>query len=76
MPSWQLLADRRIVVLGPTAPLIPRVKNRFREQMLLKGPIAQTDKDVVLGAYRRLIEKRKGTRAIELRWDVDPESFS
>jgi len=73
--SRQLLADRRIVVLGPTAPLIPRVKNRYREQMLLKGPIGQADKDAVLGAYRRIMEKRKGTRAIELRWDVDPESF-
>ncbi|MDH5628364.1 MAG: hypothetical protein OEY69_08735, partial [Candidatus Krumholzibacteria bacterium] len=62
-------------VLGPTPPLIPRVKNRFREHMLLKGPIRQADKDAVLGAFRRLTEKRRGARAVDLRWDVDPESF-
>ncbi len=65
----------RVAVLGPTPPLIPRVKNRFREHMLLKGPIRQADKDAVLGAFRRLTEKRRGARAVDLRWDVDPESF-
>lgn len=73
--SRELLAPRRIAVMGPTAPLVPRVKNRYREQMLLKGPVAQADKDAVLGAYRRIAERKKSARAIDLRWDVDPESF-
>jgi primosomal protein N' (replication factor Y) len=73
--SRQALAQRPVAVLGPTAPLIPRVKNRYREQMLLKGAVTQPDKDAVLGACRRILERRKGARAIELRWDVDPEAF-
>jgi primosomal protein N' (replication factor Y) len=80
METWAahtraLLAGRGIAVLGPTPPLIPRVKNRFREHMLLKGPIRQADKDAVLAAFQGLAEKRRGARAIDLRWDVDPESF-
>jgi primosomal protein N' (replication factor Y) len=70
-----LLAARGIAVLGPAPPLVPRVRNRHREHILLKGRIAQTDKDAVLGAFRRMAESRRGARAIELRWDVDPESF-
>ena len=69
------LLGGRVAVLGPTPPLIPRVKNRFREHMLLKGPLRQNDKDAVLEIFRRLTEKRRGARSIDLRWDVDPESF-
>jgi primosomal protein N' len=64
-----------VAVLGPTPPLVPRVKNRYREQMLLKGPIGQADKDGVLAAFRRIRDRRKGSSGIDLRWDVDPESF-
>ncbi|HEX6790045.1 MAG TPA: primosomal protein N' [Candidatus Krumholzibacteria bacterium] len=80
MESWasaarQLLAKRHVAVLGPTPPLVPRVKNRFREQMLLKGAIQQADKEAVLAAFRDLIGKGRGRSGIELRWDVDPETF-
>lgn len=80
MESWasaarQLLARRNVAVLGPTPPLVPRVKNRYREQMLLKGPISQADKDAVLAAFKDLIGKGRGRSGIELRWDVDPETF-
>ncbi|HEX5131953.1 MAG TPA: primosomal protein N' [Candidatus Krumholzibacteria bacterium] len=80
MEEWALaaralLGARGVAVLGPTPPLVPRVKNRFREHMLLKGPIRQADKDAVLAAFQRLTAKRRGASAIDLRWDVDPESF-
>jgi primosomal protein N' (replication factor Y) len=79
MAEWaaaaRSLLDGRVAVLGPTPPLIPRVKNRFREHMLLKGPVRQADKDAVLEVYRRLTTGRRGASAIDLRWDVDPESF-
>ncbi len=79
MAEWaaaaRALVGERVAVLGPTPPLIPRVKNRFREHMLLKGPLRQSDKDAVMETFRRLTEKRRGARAIDLRWDVDPESF-
>lgn len=80
MEGWvyatrQLVEGRNVAVLGPAPPLVPRVKNRFREQMLLKGAIRQADKDAVLGAFRDLVSKGRGRSQIELRWDVDPEAF-
>jgi hypothetical protein len=63
MESWaaaarQLLARRNVAVLGPAPPLVPRVKNRYREQMLLKGAIQQADKDAVLAAFKDLSGSR------------------
>jgi len=80
MESWasasrQLLARRNVAVLGPAPPLVPRVKNRYREQILLKGAINQGDKDAVMAAYNDLKARGRGRSAIELRWDVDPETF-
>jgi hypothetical protein len=43
--------------------------------MLLKGPIQQTDKDAVLAAFKDLTAKGRGKSGIDLRWDVDPETF-
>jgi primosomal protein N' (replication factor Y) len=62
-------------VLGPAPPLVARVKNRFREQILIKGGLNQADKNKALDLYRRIIDRRKLSRSIDLRWDVDPESF-
>ena len=80
MESWasaarQLLAKRNVAVMGPTPPLVPRVKNRYREQMLLKGAINQSDKDAVLAVFKDLTGKGRGRSGIDLRWDVDPETF-
>ena len=80
MEDWvsaarQVLAGRGVTVLGPAAPLVPRVKNRYREQMLIKGPIIQADKDAVLRAFADLMKKGRGTSGIDLRWDVDPDTF-
>jgi len=69
-----LLAGRPIDVLGPAPPLVPRVKNRYREQVLIKGTLGPEDKARALEAFRRVQGARRGG-AIELRWDVDPESF-
>ncbi len=71
----ELPDNRRIDVLGPAPPVVARVKNRFREQILIKGDLNQASKDLVLDLYRKIIERRKFGRVIELRWDVDPESF-
>ncbi len=69
------LAGSGVAVLGPSPPLVARVKNRFREQILLKGAISQSHKDAALAVFKRLTESRRGASGIELRWDVDPESF-
>jgi primosomal protein N' (replication factor Y) len=71
----ELPKNRRIDVLGPAPPVVARVKNRYREQILIKGDLNQACKDLVLDLYRKIIERRKFGRVIELRWDVDPESF-
>lgn len=68
-------SERGISVLGPTPPIVARVKNRHREQILIKGNLRQADKDGILDLYRQIIDRRKLTRSIDLRWDVDPESF-
>ena len=80
MEEWAATVRRRLTgggidVLGPTPPLVARVRNRYREQLLFKGELRQGDKDGILGAYQAIIERRKLSRTIELRWDVDPESF-
>jgi primosomal protein N' (replication factor Y) len=69
------LAARGIALLGPTPPPVARLKNRYREQILLKGAITQADKDAVLEQWDRVVAARRGARAVDLRWDVDPESF-
>ncbi len=69
------LSSRGVVVLGPSPPLVPRVKNRFREQILLKGSISQTHKEAAMSVFKRLADARRGGSGIDLRWDVDPESF-
>jgi primosomal protein N' (replication factor Y) len=68
-----LLSGGPVDVLGPAPPLVPRVKNRYREQILIKGRITGADKERVLAAYREIAGKRP--RRVDLRWDVDPESF-
>ena len=80
MASWasalrEALTARGIAVLGPAPPLVARVKNRFREQILLKGAIAQPNKETALAIFKRLVESHRGAKSLDVRWDVDPESF-
>lgn len=81
MESWAIVlreewAGQGVVVLGPSPPLVARVKNRFREQILMKGAVTQAHKDAALSLWKRLADSRRGGSGIDLRWDVDPESFS
>jgi primosomal protein N' (replication factor Y) len=80
MEEWtaairRALSGKGVNVLGPAPPVVARVKNRYREQVLIKGRLNQADKDLALDLYRRIIERRNLARYIDLRWDVDPESF-
>jgi primosomal protein N' (replication factor Y) len=80
MGEWAQVArtlseSRRFEVLGPAPPLVARVKNRYRVQLLIKGALSQADKEDLLAAFDRITAGRRGARAVELRWDVDPESF-
>jgi len=69
------LADGRVKILGPTEPLVARIRGRFRDQILIKGTLSQTEKDAALDAYTKVSSNRPGGRTVDLRWDVDPESF-
>lgn len=80
MDEWagairSFLQPGRADVLGPAPPLVARVKNRFREQILIKGNLNQAEKDGVLDLYDRIVDQKRAARAVDLRWDVDPESF-
>jgi primosomal protein N' (replication factor Y) len=63
------------VVLGPAPPPIERVKNRYRLQVLVKGALTSAIRRELLDSYRAVTERERGGRGVELRWDVDPESF-
>ena len=69
------LSGRNVDVLGPVPPPIARIKNRYREQILIKGDLNTADKTRLLDSYQRIAEAERGGRSVELRWDVDPESF-
>ena len=70
-----LLVPRGIDVLGPAAPVIARVKNRYREHILIKGALSNADKNEALASFAEVAQRVPGGRGVDLRWDVDPESF-
>jgi primosomal protein N' (replication factor Y) len=70
-----MLAGRPVQVLGPVQPTVARIKNRYREQLLIRGQISNHDKALILNAYSDVVDRIKGGRSVELRWDVDPEAF-
>jgi primosomal protein N' (replication factor Y) len=69
------LSPGRADILGPAPPLVARVKNRYREQLLIKGNLTQAEKNDILESYYQIVEQKKVSRTVDLRWDVDPESF-
>ena len=68
-------AGKPISVLGPAPPLVARVKNRYREQLLIRGAVANRDKVRMLEAFDETVKTVAGGRSVDLRWDVDPEAF-
>ena len=68
-------AGSTIEILGPVPPPVERVKNKYREHLLIRGKLSTSLKNEILRAYRRTTERERGGSAVELRWDVDPESF-
>ncbi|MFQ5511518.1 MAG: primosomal protein N' [Candidatus Krumholzibacteriia bacterium] len=76
---WADVIRRRLSgkadVLGPVPPLVAKVKNRFREQLLIRGRLTDSQKAVLLEDFSRISERERGGRTVQLRWDVDPETF-
>jgi primosomal protein N' (replication factor Y) len=62
-------------VLGPVPPPVARVRNRHLEQILIKGRFGDADKWGYLDAFAGAVGQERGGRSVDLKWDVDPESF-
>ena len=61
-----------VQVLGPAPSAIPRLRGRYREQILLKGNMSPESKDRL---SRLLAETSKGLPGIDFQVDVDPVSL-
>ncbi|UCG51093.1 MAG: primosomal protein N' [Candidatus Latescibacterota bacterium] len=68
-------AGQTLDILGPAPPPIERVKNRYRNQVLIKGKLTGSQKRELLSLYQKVADRERGGSSVEIRWDVDPESF-
>lgn len=78
--DWAAVMRRQVrqqgvEVLGPVPPIVARVKNRYREQLLIKGRLKDDEKSKLRDSFNQVVRKHHGARSVEVRWDVDPESF-
>jgi len=71
----RMLRRGKAELLGPSPPLVPRVRNRHREHILIKGDFSAADKREMLAVFHKVAAAQPNGRSVELRWDVDPESF-
>jgi primosomal protein N' (replication factor Y) len=62
-------------VLGPAEPLVARVKNQYRQQVLIRGRLTDEQKRAALNAFKAIGAAQRGGAAVDVRWDVDPEMF-
>jgi len=69
------LGGKTAEILGPVAPVIPRIRNRYREHVMIKGQLSNTEKARLLGAFADVVGGIRGASSVDLRWDVDPENF-
>jgi primosomal protein N' (replication factor Y) len=69
------LAGKPAEVFGPVPPLVARIKNRYREHVMIKGRLSAALKTRLLGLFQQTTERIRGGSSVELRWDVDPEYF-
>ena len=62
-------ATTALKVLGPAASAIPRLRGRYREQILVKGSLSPDDKTRLLA---QVTESARGLPGVEFQVDVDP----
>jgi primosomal protein N' (replication factor Y) len=60
-------------VLGPTEALIGRLRGRYRIQVLVKGCLPDSSRGELVRTAKKALAD---LRAIDLRWDFDPVSFT
>lgn len=66
------LASDRILVLGPAPAVFPRLNDRYRYQILVKGTLGKAAKSWLVGV---LAELKAGYKGVEVVHDVDPVSI-
>jgi primosomal protein N' (replication factor Y) len=71
----ELWSGEPVTVLGPGLPLLPKLRGRHRRQILIKGRPTVEQKRRALERFEACRKAVRGGRAVELRWDVDPQSF-
>ena len=64
--------DGQLQVLGPAPSPIPRLRGRYREQLLVKGNLGDETKRALLHG---LVEVARGTAGVEFQVDVDPANM-
>jgi primosomal protein N' (replication factor Y) (superfamily II helicase) len=62
-------------ILGPVEAAIPRLKDRYRRQILFKGRLSHDQKAWFHEAFAALARDLKRSGALSLDLDVDPESI-
>jgi primosomal protein N' (replication factor Y) len=68
----RLLGGSGLEILGPARAALPRIKRRFRGQLLLKGGLSEAGKESLLGLMERLQSQGPGRAKLDLALDVDP----
>ncbi len=62
-------------ILGPARAALPRIKRRFRGQLLLKGGLSESGKEALLGLLEQTQAGGPGRAKLDLALDVDPLSL-
>jgi primosomal protein N' (replication factor Y) len=65
-------SSARIELLGPAPALIPRLKNKYRWQIIVKGNNLEIIRRVVDAAVSSFIQKQASKSAVNVNLDVDP----
>ncbi len=68
-------ARTRIEILGPVEGYPARLKDRFRQQLLLKGPLDAGQKRAIAPLFADIAKRLGRSGALGLEIDVDPESL-
>ena len=67
----QNLGSREVAILGPAPAVFPRLNDRFRYQILIKGTLDRESKRWLIKVLASL---KESYRAVEAMHDVDPVS--
>jgi primosomal protein N' (replication factor Y) len=65
----------RLDILGPVEALLPRLKGRFRQQILFKGNLSREQKAWFPETFSGIQKELRRSGALQLEIDVDPEAL-